>query len=112
MDLDSDDAEGAVGQLPPMDSQGYYPDQRPKLKRGDIRGYLPNVDSAGKCQCEGEKRKSIGTASVLYHAGIKRCLFMTNKVDFNNRIAHKGWSASNQLKCVKVMKWYTVPKTC
>lgn len=116
VELDSDDdavddAVDDVG-LPPMNAHGVYPDQRPKLKRGDIRGFLPNVASMTKCQCEGEKRKSIGTGSVLYHRGVKRCLMLKTSVNFNDRMSHRGWSASQQLVCKKVMKWYTVPKTC
>jgi len=99
-------------ELPPANAHGVYPDQRPVLKRGDIRGFLPNVASMSKCQCEGEKRKSIGTGSVLYHRGVKRCLLLKTSVNFEKRMAHRGWSASNKLVCEKVMKWYTVPKTC
>lgn len=111
-DSDDDDAEVDADQLPGMDSNGVYPDQRPQLKRGDIRGFLPNVDSVGECQCEGLKRKGIGTASILYHRGIKRCLFLRSSVNFNNRIGHRGWAASQQLVCRKTMKWYQVPKSC
>jgi len=108
---DGDDAE-VDEQLPPMNSNGVYPDQRPILRRGDIRGFLPRIGSMTECQCEGEKRKAIGASSVIYHTGIRRCLLLKSTVNFNNRISHRGWSASEQLVCKKVMKWYTVPKNC
>lgn len=112
IDLESDDSEEVDAALPGMNPNGVYPDQRPVLRGSDIRGYLPGVASMAKCQCEGEKRKRIGTASVIYHAGLKRCIFLKASADFNRRMSHKGWSASNQLKCVKTMQWYTVPATC
>jgi len=112
VELDTEEEEVDDAELPPVNAHGVYPDQRPKLKRGDIRGFVPNVASMAKCQCEGEKRKSIGTGSVLYHRGIKRCLMLKNTVNFDDRMAHRGWSASKKLVCVAQMKWYTVPKTC
>jgi len=113
LDLD-DEGEAEVGdaQLPGLNGNGVYPSQRPKLKRGDIRGFLPGVGSMSKCQCEGEKRKNIGVASVIYWHDGKRCVFLKNSVDFNNRISDRRFSASQKLVCVKQMQWCQVPKTC
>lgn len=92
--------------LPPCDATGVCPDQRPAiLRHSDIRGYIPNIASIGKCQCQG--KKYTGTAAVLYRADNKRCILLKPSINFGTRVADGRFSTSNKMGCFQ-----TVPASC
>lgn len=101
-------------ELPKMNANGVYPDQRPVIRRGEIRGFYPNIPSMQKCQCKAAdvKKAGLDIGSVIYHRGVKRCLMLKKSVDFGHRIKASGWSTTDQLACKPVMTKYAVPASC